>query len=363
MRIGWVDMAIVNRYNNKFVQKCNLLYAFISLFISNGLFAQDIHFTQFFTNPLILNPAQTGNFNGNYRVGINFKAQWPWAITGTPYNYHTESPYVDFSFGEKKIKTGWMGIGLVFLNDEAGDGMLTYRRFSLSYAYHQAFDKEHRYVLSVGAVASYVIRSVDFSKFYFNDQWVEEMGFNTNVPSNEPFARESFGMFDLGAGLNFDGQVHDKVKLELGFSMLHINEPKGGFYNDNARMGFRYQPTAGIQYTVNDQWSIRLDGYYGYEKTANETVFGAMAEYGFSKFNSSSSDHSLYFGTYYRVGDAIAPLMGYRFKQMRVLLSYDVTISPLLPAAKANGGPEVSFVYVGSWTREFNGKKVYCPKF
>ena len=32
-------------------------------------------------------------------------------------------------------------IGINFLNDEAGDGVLTSRRLSVSYAYHQAFDK------------------------------------------------------------------------------------------------------------------------------------------------------------------------------------------------------------------------------
>src|ERR1019366_3034800 len=109
------------------------VFVFLSaIFCSLSTFSQDIHFTQFFTNPLILNPAQTGYFDGNYRVGLNIKAQWPFAITNTTYNYHTESPYVDFSFGEKKIKSGWMGIGFNFLNDQAGDGRLTYRRFSLS---------------------------------------------------------------------------------------------------------------------------------------------------------------------------------------------------------------------------------------
>jgi hypothetical protein len=48
---------------------------------------------------------------------------------------------------------------------------------------------------------------------------------------------------------------------------------------------------------------------------------------------------------------------------MRMLLSYDITVSSLLPAAQANGGPEISLVYVGSWEKEFNGKKVHCPRF
>src|SRR3984885_3759927 len=75
---------------------CKSVIALICLVVSTAFsFSQDIHFTQFFSNPLILNPAQTGNFNGNYRVGFNFRGEWPWAIgNSSPYNYHTESPYV-----------------------------------------------------------------------------------------------------------------------------------------------------------------------------------------------------------------------------------------------------------------------------
>jgi type IX secretion system PorP/SprF family membrane protein len=327
-------------------------------------FAQDIHFTQFYTNPLILNPAQTGNFNGNYRVGFNFKGEWPWAIgPATPYNYHTETPYVDFSFLENKITSGWMGIGFNFLNDEAGDGMLTYRRFTLSYAYHQAFDKDHRYVLSAGAGVCYIIRSVDFSKFYFNDQWVENEGFNTNISSNEPIQRQSFGMFDFNAGINFGGQVTRALKINAGFSMLHINRPKDNFYADAERLGFRYQPSAGIEYKINDKLTLTVDGYYGYEKAAEEGLISAMIEYGFVNRKTSIIDNSVYLGATYRILDALAPVAGYQIKKTRLLLSYDITLSQLLNPAKANGGPEISIVHVGSFTREFNNKKVYCPRF
>ena len=335
-----------------------------SLFSNEQLLAQDIHFTQFFTNPLILNPAQTGNFNGNFRVGFNFRGEWPWAIgNSSPYNYHTETPYVDFSFGENKITSGWMGIGANFLNDEAGDGRLTYRRFSLSYAYHQGFDKEHRYVLSVGANASYIIRSIDFSKLYFNDQWVAEEGFNTNINPNEPIVRQSFGMFDLSAGLNFGAQISQKFKLDVGFSMLHINMPRDNFYADAERLGFRYQPTAGIQYNINDRLTLTANAYYGYEKQASEGLISAMLEYGLINRKTSVADNSVYFGLCYRINDALAPIAGYQIKKTRLLLSYDITLSQLLNPARANGVPEISLVHVGSFTREYNGKKVYCPRF
>lgn len=349
---------------NKFQRISAKHFGFVLvLFCSLNIKAQDIHFTQFFTNPLILNPAQTGYYEGNYRIGFNFKAQWPWAIQNTVYNYHTESPYIDFSFGEKKIKSGWMGIGLEFVNDEAGDGRLTYRRFSLSYAYHQAFDKDHRYILSAGIVASYVVRSVDFSKFYFNDQWVDDQGFNLNINPNEPFKRESYGMWDLGAGLNMGAQVHNQVKLDFGFSMLHINRPKDSFYGSNDRIDFRYQATAGVTYTISERLSLAVNGYYGYEKKASEIVAGSLLGYSFYKMKHNRADNTLYIGLYYRAKDALTPVFGYQYKKTRLLLSYDTTLSKLAKPGKANGGPEISLVHVGGWNREFNGKKVYCPEF
>lgn len=351
------------RYSNTVAGMGRLWMAalFCYVAVARG-YSQDVHFTQFFTNPLILNPAQTGYYNGNYRIGFNFKAQWPWAITNTTYNYHTESPYVDFSFGERKIKTGWMGIGVNFLNDEAGDGRMAYRRFGLSYAYHQAFDKSHKYVLSAGAVVNYVFRSVDFSKFYFNNQWVDDNGFNTNLNSNEPFTRETFSYLDIGAGIHFGAQVHERVKLGGGFSLLHINRPKASFYGNNERLGFRYQGSIGGDYKISDMVMVSVHAYYGYEKKASEFIFGSLVGYGFNNRKKSIGDHILYMGAYYRMKDAISPVFGYQFKQTRILLNYDVTLSKLMPPGRANGGPELSFVHVGKWDKDFNGKKVYCPR-
>lgn len=324
---------------------------------------QDIHFTQFFTNPLVLNPAQTGNYEGNYRVGFNFKAQWPFAITNTIYNYHTESPFIDFSFGERKLKNSWFGLGAHFVNDQAGDGRLLYRRFGLSGAYHQAFDKDHRYVLSTGVGFSYIIRSVDFSKFYFNNQWVQDDGFNTSLPNSEPVQQESFQMIDLTAGINFAAQVHNQVKLDFGFSMLHLNRPKHSFLGTTERLGLRYQASVGVKYDVNERISITANAYYGHEKKAQEIVAGAMLAYGFYERRSSSATNTLFFGLYYRGKDALAPLAGYQFKTTRILLSYDVTLSRLVSASKANGGPEISLVHTGSFFKHFGNKKVYCPDF
>ncbi len=88
-----------------------------------------------------------------------------------------------------------------------------------------------------------------------------------------------------------------------------------------------------------------------------------MLGYGFYNGRRGYVEHTIYGGLYYRIKDALAPLVGYQFRKTRLLLSYDVTLSKLMTPGRANGGPEISFVHIGSWQREYGGKKVFCPSF
>ena len=60
--------------------------------------AQDIHFSQFFASPVLVNPANTGNFNGVARLGLNYRDQW--GSVSVP--YQTFSTYADFAVQPKK---------------------------------------------------------------------------------------------------------------------------------------------------------------------------------------------------------------------------------------------------------------------
>ncbi|MCV5244983.1 type IX secretion system membrane protein PorP/SprF, partial [Escherichia coli] len=38
--------------------------------------AQDIHYSQFYENAMVRNPALTGIFSGDYKAGVNYRQQW-----------------------------------------------------------------------------------------------------------------------------------------------------------------------------------------------------------------------------------------------------------------------------------------------
>ena len=87
--------------------------------------AQDAEFTQFYANPLYLNPAFAGS-QICPRIALNYRNQWP-GIAGT---YVTTSASFDrFVY---KIKSG---IGVLVTNDRAGQGTLNTTNISGIYSY------------------------------------------------------------------------------------------------------------------------------------------------------------------------------------------------------------------------------------
>src|SRR3954462_10180150 len=108
--------------------------------------AQDLHFSQWFNAPLIINPANTGFIpQSDYRLGVNYRNQWS-SIMSVPYK--TMSIWGDAQLFRDRIESGWVGIGGVILHDVAGSGSLTSTKIYGSIAYHQMLGEAH--LLSAG---------------------------------------------------------------------------------------------------------------------------------------------------------------------------------------------------------------------
>lgn len=338
--------------------------AILLVFSHPFVWAQDVHLTQFFTNPLLLSPASTGNFKGNIRGGANYKYQWAWATDQQTFNYHSQLAYADISFLQDKVKRGWMGIGLNFLNDEAGDGLLRYMRFGGSLAWHQILDKENRYVLSLGFQANYITKTADFEQYFYNNQWVEDEGFNRTLENYENQSQTRINGFDMGWGLGFDARPINSVRLYTSFSMLHINRPEDQFYNYSGNtLGYRYIAMAGGDFDFSKSTVLKSDIYFTYQKKAWELVTGFMAGFKVGKDYRDENKSVLWIGSYFRTIDSWAPILGYSFRQFRLLINYDVLYSRLSRPGKMNGGLEISVVAVAAWKQKKNEQKTACPTF
>ena len=87
--------------------------------------AQGMHFSQYYNAPMLLNPANTGLMSDfDYRLGANYRNQW----ASVPAPYKTFSAYGDFQAFRQQNQTNWLGGGLAFYNDKAGNGDLSLTR-------------------------------------------------------------------------------------------------------------------------------------------------------------------------------------------------------------------------------------------
>lgn len=321
--------------------------------------SQDIHFSQYYSAPLTLNPSFTGSFNGDYRAGVNYRTQW--ASVTVP--YRTFDLFADASVGREFFKLNFFSVGLNLIADRAGDGNLAVTKLMASGAYHVILDKGKMNDISFGLQAGWVQKTVDYSKFYFDDQW-NDTGFDTGLPSGENNITGNFGYPDAAAGISYSYNGMKKLSAYAGFSMYHLLRPKDSFYGDDNHLGLRPVLNAGMSYRLSDHLTAAPSIYYQEEKKAHEFLSGVMMKYAIASTDDPYVTSNLYIGLFGRFGDALIPVIGYEFSHWRFMASYDVNTSSLKAASKGKGAFEVSLIYIGR-SKKHQGVRIDlpCPRF
>ncbi len=313
--------------------------------------AQDLHFSQYFNSPLLVNPANTGFIpDGDHRLGINYRNQW--ANIGNPYK--TFSVFGDGQFFGERFENGWLGIGGALLRDVAGSGDLTTTRAFGSVAYHQAIGLGS--LVSAGFNLGYVNKRVDFTKLTFDNQWNGKF-FDITAPSGEPFVTNQVSYFSLQAGLNYAYYPNANTYINIGFSASNINRPKESFFTDglvDTRIAGRLTTFLNASFRASDAWILNPNVYVSKMTTAWEVVVGGTAQ----RDLGGNGNTQLIMGAYYRVGDALIPVIGLRKSGYNFTFSYDATSSSLKNYNQGRGAYEMSIVKQGLIDKS---KDIKCP--
>ncbi|WP_071595330.1 PorP/SprF family type IX secretion system membrane protein [Segetibacter koreensis] len=313
--------------------------------------AQDLHFSQYFNSPLLVNPANTGFIpEGDHRFGLNYRNQW--ANIGNPYK--TFSVFGDGQFFGERFENGWVGIGGALLRDVAGSGDLTTTRAFGSIAYHQAIGLGS--LVSAGFNIGYVNKRIDFTKLTFDNQWNGKF-FDISAPSGEPFATNQVNYFTLQAGVNYAYYPNANTYFNIGFSASNINRPKESFFTDglvDTRVATRLTTFLNGSFRTSDAWIVNPNIYVSRMTTALEVVAGGTAQ----RDLSGNGNTQLILGGYYRVSDAFIPVVGVQKSGYKFTFSYDATSSALRNYNQSRGAYEMSIVKQGLIDKS---KDIKCP--
>ncbi|MBK8443554.1 MAG: PorP/SprF family type IX secretion system membrane protein [Sphingobacteriales bacterium] len=340
------------------------LIATVAIALSGAtVFAQDIHFSQFYASPLTLNPALTGLMDGCYRGAANYRNQYS---DLAPYSTVSASYDMVLLRGQIGNTADHLGVGAMFYNDRAGYGSLNTTTFMASVAYHKAFDKRANYRLSVGAQGGLMHKSLDFSKISFENQFIGT-GFDPNQPNGEAVDNPSISFGDFRAGMIFSGAPMDNFGFYIGGAMFHLTKPNESFLGDtDNKLDSRLVVHGGANFLPTDNFSISPNFIYMAQAGAKELNIGALLGY---RFDGNSRDRSsgsaVYLGGSYRVKDAFIILAGLEYNSFRFGLSYDINISDLKVATLGQGGIELSLIYEAMC--EPRGRRGFppmsCPRF
>jgi type IX secretion system PorP/SprF family membrane protein len=324
---------------------------FVLLLFSAGLSAQDMHFTQFYSSPLYLNPAFAGA-DVCSRISFTYRNQWP----GISKTYRSYLASADHYFSRKNV-----GAGILFASDVAGTGELKTTLVNGQIAYEVRLNK--KLFMRLGLQPGIGIRSINFNNLLFGDQIARGGG----VPSVEaPTQTKVF--FDVGAGTIF--YTH---KLWGGFSVYHLNQPNQSLRGDpDGLVPVRFSVHGGYKYSVNPEEKDDL------KKKSVSPAFNYRHQNKFDQldigFYYSQSVFTL--GMWYRGipgfkaykpgysnNDAMAVIIGVKTSRFNFGYSYDITISQL--SNLSHGAHEITIAYQ---LCKLKKKKKYrllvpCPKF
>jgi type IX secretion system PorP/SprF family membrane protein len=339
--------------------------AFVAVFLLwnvRSATAQDVHFTQFYHNPLLLNPAQAG-LACNWRAGLNYRNQW--ASVTVP--YVTFAAYFDCPIYFNSRRNSSLGVGLGIYDDRAGDGNLNTIEINPTIAFHYGFRAApKRYKFSIGVQPSIRNRSVDITKLTFAAQYDPNLGeINTNLSQNEPtLTNQKYTVFDLNTGVQFSAAPTDEINFWVGASAFHLLGPNESFYsNQEISLPIREMINAGARFILNDNWTILTNELLFQQASAKELDFGGDFDYTVNPRD--AKPFTIFAGPYYRWNDAMQILFGGEYMGFRVGMTYDLNTSSLHTASHFKGGMELAIMYKADCRLiPYHINKLFvCPRF
>lgn len=314
---------------------------FVAVFAAIGvsqLHAQDPEFTQFYANPLYLNPALAGN-RICPRVNVNYRMQWP-GVYGT---YSTVGVSVDrYSY---KVKGG---VGLMLMQDRAGKGTLNTTGIGLIYAPKITLGK--RSSITFALQAGYWQKQVDWSKLTFGDQIDPRRGFIQTTDEPAP-AQTTSGNFDLATGVVFNTRY-----FFAGFAAHHLFQPNESFLNGQSPLPRKYTGHAGALIPLS------TSKYEEESYISPEILYQQQGDFKQLNLGLYVKKGPIVGGLWYRGNDSFIILLGVEAGLLKLGYSYDVTVSKLTNATA--GAHELSLGYQFSCkTPHKHYRADFCPSF
>ncbi len=317
----------MNSNNSNRIEKLLTGLLLVVIMTSTGIKAnaQDPSFSQFYANPLYLNPAFTGT-TPLPKFHINFRDQWP-AIANA---------YVSMSASyDQYVGAINSGFGLIMVGDQAGQGL--YKTNSVHALYSYQINFSNVFAIKVGFQGGYVQKRLDLANVFFFDQIDPVTGFydsgnNVNPSGETTQFNNQTSYADFSTGILFYSK-----RVFAGAAVKHVTSPNESLTGSTATLPMRYTAHAGAVLGAepgkNEGLAISPNIMYTQQGRFRQLNAGSYLKI-----------DNFFGGLWYRYNidyaDAVIILVGAEKGVFKAAYSYDFTINDL--QASTGGAHEVS---------------------
>jgi type IX secretion system PorP/SprF family membrane protein len=308
-------------------------------YISFHSVAQDPTFTQFYSNPVYLNPALAGS-SGCPRIALNYRNQWP-QLTG---NFVTYAAAYD-----TYAKNVSGGVGIMAMHDQQGQGTIQTSMVAGTYSYYLKVNRKFR--VMIGAQAAYFQKYLDWSKLTFGDMIDPRRGFIYQT-GDVPRGNGSHGFFDVSAGL-----VGFTKNFYFGLATHHLNRPDESMILGDSKLPIRFTGHMGATISLGQRGrfssntALMPNIIYQYQNGFQQLNIGAYLKY-----------EAFTIGAWYRNRDAFILSLGLTTEKFRIGYSYDLTVSQL--GGVSGGSHEISMGFNLKCKKQLKDfRRISCPSF
>lgn len=294
--------------------KKHIIVIIFSLFIGNIIIAQQMpQFTQnMFTN-MAVNPGYAGISGAMCVTGL-VRQQWVGFKDSEGNKVAPETFLITF---DTPVRMLHGGVGVSIIQDKIGFQKNV--GLNVGYSYHRDLG---RGVLGIGAQIIFLNKSVDASKY---------IAINMEDPIIKSLQSNGSSMLiDFALGLFY--KVPDAYYI--GISSYNLAQSKWKFENDfNFTLKRTFYFTAGYEFTLPNNPSFQIDPSIFIKTDGSSTQYDINA---LVKYN-----NKFWGGVTYRVQDAVAVILGMKYKNFRIGYAYDIPLSSI----GMNGSHEILLGY------------------
>ncbi len=328
------------------ISKKIVVFSLLLTFVCQTGSAQDFLLSQFYANPLYLNPALAGSVVCP-RVSLGYRNQWP-ALPGSFVTFSASyDQYFDALAG---------GVGLLLTSDR--HGAFRTNMASLMYSYRLRVSKS--FFINAALKVSVVNDYLQWDGLTFGDQIDPTYGFIDNITSAQRPDNANIVYADFGAGI-----VGYSDYFYVGASFDHLTQPNQGFYGVSA---LPIKITAHAGGLINVSSEKRRTSPLGLKSPviSPNIIYQHMLSFNYLNYGFYLDWLPVVLGVWFRQGfenaDALIFLVGLQQPTFKIGYSYDLTISKL--TNKTGGSHEITLgIQFPCPQKKKKVKSISCPSF